>query len=223
MQNAEIKISEIFYSIQGEGLLAGRPSVFIRLAGCPLRCKFCDTSYALDSSAGKKMTIAEIKKQVKKYKPKYIVITGGEPMISPDLPLLCKSLKNCHITIETSGIKFLPRLKCNLMSISPKLSNAYLKKSDKKRYLRIDQLKKLIKEYNYQFKFVVEKAKDIAEVKQIIKVLKIIDCSKVLLMPQAKNLSQYLNRSPLAARLCKESGFTFSPRLQLIFGEIKPV
>ena len=223
MQNAEIKISEIFYSIQGEGLLAGRPSVFIRLAGCPLRCKFCDTNYALDSSAGKKMTIAEIKKRIEKYKPEYIVITGGEPMICPNLPLLCESLKNYHITIETSGVKFLPGLKCGLMSISPKLSNAYFNKSDNKKYLKIDQLKKLIKEYDYQLKFVVEKTKDIAEVKQILKSLKTVDRSKVLLMPQAKNLSQYLNRSPLAARLCKENGFTFSPRLQLIFGEIKPV
>ncbi|MGD0786079.1 MAG: 7-carboxy-7-deazaguanine synthase QueE [Sedimentisphaerales bacterium] len=223
MQNAEIKISEIFYSIQGEGLLAGRPAVFIRLAGCPLRCKFCDTSYALDSSAGKKMTIAEIKKQVKKYKPEYIVITGGEPIISPNLSQLCKALKNYHITIETSGIKFLPGLKCDLMSISPKLSNAYRAKADKKRYLKIDQLKKLIKEYDYQLKFVVEKEKDIAEVKQIIREMKTVDRSKILLMPQAKNLSQYLNRSPLVARLCKETGFTFSLRLQLVFGEKRPV
>jgi 7-carboxy-7-deazaguanine synthase len=223
MQNAEIKISEIFYSIQGEGLLAGRPAVFIRLAGCPLRCKFCDTNYALDSSAGKKITIAEIEKQVKKYKPKYVVITGGEPMICPNLSQLCKALKNFHITIETSGIKFLPGLNCNLMSISPKLSNAYLKKSDKKRYLKIDHLKKLIKEYDYQLKFVIEKAKDIAEVKQITKEMKTIDRSKVLLIPQAKNLSQYLSRSPLVAGLCRENGFTFSPRLQLVFGEIKPV
>jgi 7-carboxy-7-deazaguanine synthase len=223
MQNAEIKISEIFYSIQGEGLLAGRPAVFIRLAGCPLRCKFCDTSYALNASAGKKMSIAEIKKQVKKYRPKYIVITGGEPMICPNLSQLCKVLKDYHITIETSGIKFLPRLKCNLMSISPKLSNAYLKKSYKKRYLKIDYLKKLIKEYDYQLKFVIEKPKDISEVNQIIKALKKVDRSKVLLMPQAKTLSQYLKRSFLVVRLCRQTGFTFSPRLQLVFGEIKPV
>ncbi|PKL46561.1 MAG: radical SAM protein [Planctomycetes bacterium HGW-Planctomycetes-1] len=223
MQNTEIQISEIFYSIQGEGLLAGRPSVFVRLAGCPLRCKFCDTKYANDSKAGEIRTIDEIVKQIKKYKTDYIVITGGEPMICPNLPLLCNALKKYHITIETAGIKFIDGLKCGLMSISPKLSNAYLKKSDKKLYLKIDRLKKLIKNYNYQLKFVIEKAGDIKEVEKVLKELKNTDRSKILLMPQAANVSEYIKRSPLVAELCKSNGFTFSPRLQLVFGETRGI
>ena len=98
MQNAEIQISEIFYSIQGEGLLAGRPSVFVRLAGCPLRCRWCDTQYALNSSAGKKMSIDQIITQVKKYSPPYVVITGGEPLISPQISLLCQKIKEKMFT-----------------------------------------------------------------------------------------------------------------------------
>jgi 7-carboxy-7-deazaguanine synthase len=222
MQNAEIQISEIFYSIQGEGLLAGRPSVFVRLAGCPLRCRWCDTQYALDSKAGKTRTITEIVKQIKKYKTDYVVITGGEPMINPNLSPLCKALKNYHITIETAGIKFVPRLPCDLMSISPKLSNAYDNKKDKDKYLKLDSLAELIKNYDYQLKFVIEKKNDIDEVNQILKKLKKVDPSKVLLMPQAKNTSEYLKKSPLVVELCKDTGFSFCPRLQLIFDESKP-
>lgn len=225
MQNTEINISEIFYSIQGEGLLTGRPSIFIRLAGCPLRCRWCDTEYALDPSAGTKITIDQIIERIVKYSSTHVVITGGEPMISPQTPLLCRRIKehNIHITIETAGIKYIANLACDLMSISPKLSNAHDNGQDKNRYLKIDQLKELIENYDYQLKFVIEKKEDIEEVKQILKDLKSVDYSKILLMPQAKNISEYLKKSPLVAELCKANGFIFSPRLQLTFGETKPV
>lgn len=216
MKNIKINISEIFYSIQGEGFLAGRPSVFIRLAGCPLKCKFCDTNYAADAKAGKELSINQILKQIKQYQTNYIVITGGEPMVCPNISLLCKALKKYHITIETAGIKFVSGLKCDLMSISPKLSNAYIKKSDKKKYLKIDQVTKLIENYDYQLKFVIEKENDIKEVNQILKKLKNLDNSKVLLMPQAKNLAEYLKRSFLVSRLCKKYNYAFSPRLHIM-------
>ena len=232
MKNTEINISEIFYSIQGEGLLAGRPSVFIRLAGCPLRCKYCDTEYALDSSAGAKMSIEQIIKKIMKYLPAYAVITGGEPLVSPQISLLCQTIKqhNIHITIETAGIKYVANLACDLMSISPKLSNAHNNEPDKTGYLKIDQLKDLIKNYDYQLKFVMEKIEDITEVHQMLNDLKDVDpaarCggvdrSKVLLMPQAKNLSEYLRISPLITEMCKANGFIFSPRLQLYLADQK--
>jgi 7-carboxy-7-deazaguanine synthase len=228
----KINISEIFYSIQGEGFLAGVPSVFIRLAGCPLRCKFCDTNYAIDSKSGEKLSIDEILKQIKKYPTKYVVITGGEPMVCPNLPLLCSALKKYHTTIETAGIKFAGGLKCDLMSISPKLSNAYVKKSDKKKYLKIDELAKLMQNYEYQFKFVIEKAGDVKEVNQVLSAMTawakahptiaiIPDGSKVMLMPQARNLPEYLKKSFLVSRLCKKSNFAFSPRLQVMLWDGK--
>jgi 7-carboxy-7-deazaguanine synthase len=233
MQNAEIDISEIFYSIQGEGLFAGRPCVFIRLAGCPLRCKYCDTEYALDSSAGTKMSIDQIMKKVMKYlsavalakadSPAFAVITGGEPLVSPHISLLCQKIKeqNVHITIETAGIKYIANLACDLMSISPKLSNAYDNEPDKSGYLKIDQLKELMANYDYQLKFVMEKIEDVTEVHQLLNDLKDVDRSKVLLMPQAKNISEYLEKSPLVAELCKANGFIFSPRLQLYLADQK--
>jgi 7-carboxy-7-deazaguanine synthase len=224
MQNNEIRITELFYSIQGEGLGAGVPCAFIRLVGCPLQCRFCDTAYSLDANAGEKVSIDEIIERLKEFKASYAVITGGEPMISPHLGRLCEKIKelDCHITIETSGIKYAPALPCDLMSISPKLSNAYENKEDKDKYLKIDQLQKLIDNYNYQLKFVIDKKDDIAEVHLLIKELKNIDRKKVLLMPQAKTVSEYIGKSPMVAELCKENNFVFSPRLQLIFGEAKP-
>jgi len=224
MQKTEIKITEIFYSIQGEGLLAGRPSVFVRLAGCPLRCKFCDTPYSLDANAGKKMSLTKITEEIKKYSCDYVVITGGEPFINSHIALLCEEIKklNRHITIETNGIKFIENLRCDLMSVSPKLSNAYENQADCEKFLKIDQLQKLIDNYDYQLKFVIDKREDVAEVHQLLKKLENVDRQKVLLMPQAKNLAEYLSKCPLIAELCKESNFVFCPRLQLEFGEIKP-
>lgn len=208
------------------------PSVFIRLAGCPLRCKFCDTYYAANPKAGKKLSITQILKQVEKYPTKFVVITGGEPFVCPNLAKLCKSMKRKHITIETAGIKFIEGLKCDLMSISPKLSNAYLRKSDKDLYLKVDELAKLMKNYEYQLKFVIEKARDIKEVKQVLCGIDspkgvsakgsnrlrgndTLDRSKVMLMPQARKPSEYLKRGQLCAKLCKKYGFAFSPRLQI--------
>ncbi|MEN6385256.1 MAG: 7-carboxy-7-deazaguanine synthase QueE [Phycisphaerales bacterium] len=216
MQTDKVNISEIFYSLQGEGFLAGVPSILIRVAGCPLRCKFCDTTYASNAKEGKKLSISQILKQIKKYPTKYVVITGGEPMVCPQLPLLCNALKKYHITVETSGIKYVPGLKCDLMSISPKLSNAYFKPSDRSKYLKIEEIQKFITKYDYQFKFVIEKEKDIKEVQQTLKKLKNVNLSKVMLMPQAKNPADYLKRSYLVSRLCKKLGFAFSPRLHIM-------
>ncbi|GAG87431.1 unnamed protein product, partial [marine sediment metagenome] len=113
-----MQVSEIFYSLQGEGFLAGVPSVFVRLAGCPLRCKWCDTKYAWDETAGMHYSIEKIVQTVQQTQSKFVVITGGEPMINIDLPQLAKSLKarGKHITIETAGIAFIPDLACDLMS-----------------------------------------------------------------------------------------------------------
>ena len=119
-------INEIFYSLQGEGFFAGVPSVFVRLAGCPLRCRWCDTKYAWNKDSGTEYSIDEIVEAVQKWPCKFVVITGGEPMINSELPQLVRELKanEKHITIETAGIAYMPDMPCDLMSISPKLSNS---------------------------------------------------------------------------------------------------
>ncbi|MEI6746255.1 MAG: radical SAM protein, partial [Methylococcaceae bacterium] len=98
-----IRISEIFYSLQGESNTVGLPTVFVRLTGCPLRCNYCDTSYAF--SGGVKMSLANILAEIKKYDCKTVCVTGGEPLAQPEcLDLLTKLAdENFNVSLETSG------------------------------------------------------------------------------------------------------------------------
>jgi len=113
-----LKINEIFYSIQGEGRNTGIPMVFIRLAGCNLRCSFCDTAYA--SEGGRKMSGREIVDEVRKYKSKWVCITGGEPFLQ-DLTSLVNLLKieGLNIHIESNGTVFQP-INPDWLTVSPK-------------------------------------------------------------------------------------------------------
>jgi len=218
-----MRISEIFYSLQGEGFLTGVPSVFIRLAGCPLRCRWCDTKYTWDETAGQDYSIAEIVQTVGKWPYKFVVITGGEPMINRDLPQLAQQLKAAgkYITIETAGISFVPDMPCDLMSISPKLSNSTpdelkLAAIHEDSRLDIAVLQKLIDNYNYQLKFVVDTEADLAEIQQTIKEIGNIELEKIMLMPQAATKSELLTKSPMVAEMCKSTGFTLCQRLQVL-------
>ena len=216
-------INEIFYSIQGEGSLAGVPSVFIRLAGCPLRCQWCDTKYAWGPDAGKEYSIEELFAELAKYPAHHIVITGGEPFVSAELSELCTSLKtnDVHVTIETAGTIFTNDLKCDLMSISPKLGNsvptdAKLAAEHKANCFDIDSLQALIDNYNYQLKFVVDVPDDLDEIAQCLQKLKNINPDNVYLMPQATMRTEHLEKSQFIAEICKRTGFPFSPRLQVM-------
>src|SRR5580693_8656888 len=98
-------ISEIFYSIQGEGELTGVPSAFIRTSGCNLRCSWCDTKYASWNPEGTEMNIDEIVSQVSQFRTDHVVLTGGEPMVAKGIHELASRLKEIgrHITIETAA------------------------------------------------------------------------------------------------------------------------
>jgi len=216
-------INEIFYSLQGEGFLAGVPSVFVRLAGCPLRCKWCDTKYAWAEQAGRDYSIDETVKTIQQWPCKFIVITGGEPMINSDLPKLAKKLKalDKHITIETAGIAYIPDLACDLMSISPKLSNSTpddpkLAAIHKNARLDLAVLRELIDNYKYQLKFVVDSQNDLSEIHQTIKEIGNVVPNRVMLMPQAATREKFLAKSPMVAEMCKQGGFAFSQRLQVL-------
>jgi 7-carboxy-7-deazaguanine synthase len=216
-------INEIFYSLQGEGFLAGIPSVFVRLAGCPLRCKWCDTKYAWEQDAGEDYIIDDIFKIVQQWSCKFVVITGGEPMINSDLPQLVKGLKTAgkYITIETAGIAYIPDLPCDLMSISPKLSNSVpdnIKSSTTHKYSRLDiaVLQELVDNYQYQLKFVVDSIDDLPEIQETIKKIGSVNIEKVMLMPQAITREELLAKSPIVAEMCKQTGFAFSQRLQVL-------
>jgi 7-carboxy-7-deazaguanine synthase len=216
-------INDVFHSLQGEGGFAGVPSVFVRLAGCPLRCRWCDTKYAWPESAGTEHTADQVKTKVKSYPANHLIITGAEPMTNPQLPDLLKALagQNLHITIETSGIKFVPDLPCDLMSISPKLANSTPTETDlaaqhESQRLNLSALQQLIDRYEYQLKFVVEGTEDIDEINKCLEKLKNVKPGKVFLMPQAQKLDEYLAKSKVVADLCKQTGFAFSLRLQVL-------
>jgi 7-carboxy-7-deazaguanine synthase len=236
-----MRVSEIFYSLQGEGMLAGTPSVFVRLAGCPFRCRWCDTAYAWDYAAGQELDPGQITEQVNLWPCRFVVLTGGEPMTGPDLAVrpglvdLSRRLQAAgkHITVETSGVLFIADLACDLMSISPKLTNAAEKEAatfcaqhpaDRtgKRYLTpfpaldLETIRRLIRAYPYQLKFVVESPADVEEVRHVLDRLGELDPARVMLMPQASTPEELLRRSPAIAEACKQAGLRFGPRLHLL-------
>lgn len=98
-----LRISEIFYSLQGESLNVGLPTVFIRLTGCPLRCRYCDTSYAF--TGGKWLTINSICQKVATYHVQYVTVTGGEPLAQKGCVVLLNELceQGYNVSLETSG------------------------------------------------------------------------------------------------------------------------
>ena len=206
-----MNIVEIFYSLQGEGRLAGVPSVFVRVAGCPVRCTWCDTKYAWEQTAGEDLSIEQVVERVGQFASKFAVITGGEPMVNPHIGMLLTGLAHAdrHITVETSGIAFMADLPVDLMSISPKLG-----RPDTASSLR--HVRKLIKHYDYQLKFVIDSEDDISDVNAAIDSLGQIDRSKVMLMPQAVSRQELLSKSPMVADLCTRYEYSFCQRLQVL-------
>ena len=150
-------------------------------------------------------------------------------MIHSDLEDLVKVIARPegHITIETAGIHFFPNLHCDLMSISPKLSNStpqdpvQAAEHESKRF-NLNTLKKLIQEYEYQLKFVVDKPEDLDEIAGCLEDLGLVDPYKVYLMPQATTRTEYLEKSQWLAEICLKTGFLFSPRLQVILWDNQP-
>ncbi len=105
LKEKTLKVVEIFRTVEGEGRWVGLPISFIRLEGCNLRCPWCDTTYSYDGKSYRELTVEEIVEKVEKFKLKRVCITGGEPLLSKNLPLLVEELvkRNYKIFIETNG------------------------------------------------------------------------------------------------------------------------
>jgi 7-carboxy-7-deazaguanine synthase len=212
-------VNELFYSLQGEGSLAGVPSIFIRLAGCPLRCTWCDTKYAWGASEGQEMTSQQVLEAIGDYPTRFVVLTGGEPMAHEGVEKLAAAIREngYHLTIETAGIRFIDGLEADLMSISPKLSNSNPKNlTQSVERLDMGVLRQLMAAYDYQLKFVVDKPDDLDEVAETLDKLDGVDFYKAWLMPQATQTDEYLEKSRWLVEYCKQTGFSFSPRLQVM-------
>jgi 7-carboxy-7-deazaguanine synthase len=218
-----VKVSEIFYSIQGEGILAGVPSVFVRLSGCNLRCVWCDTPYTSWNPEGSGMNLDEILSVVRGYPARHAVLTGGEPMMFAESVELTRGLKEAglHVTVETAGTVHQP-VECDLMSISPKLANStphereagrWAQQHDRVRY-QPEVLRKLTSQYTYQLKFVVTAPGDVAEIKKMIDEID-ADRGRVVLMPEGTDAETVRERALWLVELCKSEGFRYSPRLHV--------
>jgi 7-carboxy-7-deazaguanine synthase len=213
-------ISEIFNSIQGEGVLAGTPSVFVRTSGCNLRCTWCDTPYTSWQPEGEERGIESIAEEVERYGASHVVVTGGEPMIAPQIDELTHRLKQ-HVTIETAGTVD-AHVRCDLMSISPKLANStpqnrengrWAAQHDRLRY-QPEILKRLIQLYPHQLKFVIADPVDLTEVHAIVETIG-ASKSRVVLMPEGVDAAVLAERGRWLAEICKQEGYRFSPRLHI--------
>ncbi len=218
-----MKISEIFYSLQGEGSLIGVPSVFVRTSGCNLRCVWCDTPYTSWLPEGADWPLDRILETVDSFRATHVVVTGGEPMIAPQIGELTKQLRErgLHITIETAGTVNTP-VACDLMSISPKLKNStplereggrWVQQHDRLRW-QPTVIRELIATYPYQLKFVIADLPDLAEVNQIRDTLN-VSRSQISLMPEGTSAETIHRRGLWLAEICKQQGYRFSPRLHV--------
>lgn len=210
-----MKLVEFFVSIQGEGLLAGVPSVFVRLAGCDRHCLWCDTVYAQDASVGREVSVEKLADEIFGCEVEHVIVTGGEPLLSVELPELLDKLvrNNNHVTLETSANVYLQLPKV-FLSISPKLSNSQAKgKIVSPDY--VSTIQQYINSNDYQLKFVVGSEADVDEVEDFLAQLTRIDRSKILLMPLAATRSKYHEIAPEVAQWCIERSFRFSPRLHI--------
>jgi 7-carboxy-7-deazaguanine synthase len=215
-----MKIAETFYSIQGEGALAGVPSFFVRTSGCNLRCSWCDTPYTSWRPEGEELAIERILTRVEAFPAaRHVVITGGEPMIAPGIVELSQGFRErgMHITIETAGTIFAP-VACDLMSISPKLSNSTPEGPFRAQHERLrvqtDVLRQLMAHCDYQLKFVIVTGSDIAEMQTLLAELE-VPAGKVMLMPEGTDSARLDARGALIAEICKQYGYRFSPRLHV--------
>jgi len=202
----------------------GMPSVFIRTAGCNLRCVWCDTPYTSWQPAGAAWSIRTILAEIQKHPTEYVVVTGGEPLLAPEIEALCRELKESgrHITIETAGTIFKP-IGCDLISVSPKLANStpWRRQGGKfalpheKQRLNLPVIQKFLDNYDYQLKFVVAEKKDFAEIAEILEQLKTVERSRVLIMAEGRTTARLRARGRWIAELCKRYGYRFTPRLHI--------
>ena len=216
-----MQIAEIFESIQGEGPWAGTQSLFIRTSGCNLRCWFCDTPYTSWKPEGSALSLDELSWRVAACNAPDVVLTGGEPMLLPDLvPLTqhCRELGK-RITIETAGTIDQPVV-CDLMAISPKLSNsvpddpAWHDRHERARF-RPDVIRSLLLRYKCILKFVIDQPQDVDEVRAWLSNFSQIDPGIVWLMPQARTREELAERSVWLQKITTEHSFRFSSRLHI--------
>lgn len=229
-----MRIAEIYQSNQGEGLLTGTPSVFVRTSGCNLRCTFCDTPFTSWNPEGENLSLDVIEQTIHSVADgaSHVVITGGEPMLPADITPLCERLyqQRFHITIETAGT-IDRQLHCDLISISPKLSNSDPSQEQsgswqtRHRQTRHQPeiVARLIKRHPYQLKFVVKIPEDLNEILQYLDEVNQslpgteLSPNRILLMPEGIRQAELESREAWLAPLCLEHGFQLCRRMHILW------
>jgi len=218
-------ISEVFESVQGEGRYLGVPSGFIRTSGCNLRCWFCDTPYTSWNPEGEERSLESLLTEVSTYTATHMVLTGGEPFLTPEIIPLSQRLRDrgITITIETAGTVF-REVAADLISISPKRSNStprgtsWEQRHDARRH-RPDVIRQLTTTYDYQFKFVIDQPGDIQDVKHYLSEFEHVQPEHVYLMPQGTELEKLQEKMDWLKVEAARYGWQVSPRLHIeLFG-----
>ena len=217
-----MKISEVFSSIQGEGIHAGKPSVFLRTALCNLKCVWCDTKYTWDwdnydySKEVHELPIEKVIEKIKQFEPKHIVITGGEPLIQQNdiASLLSKLGADYFVEVETD-CTIIPNSAMlehvNHWNVSPKTSNSGNSREAREIPQCYDFFAKL---ENSVFKFVIENESDLVEIDELITKYS-IPKNKILLMPQASTKDELNLKKEEIEKIAIAKGLLFSSRLQV--------
>ncbi len=221
----KIRICEMLKTIQGEGKLQGIPSVIIRLKGCNLHCEWCDTTQMLNSNEVGIYDEKKLLEMLAYYRCSYVIITGGEPAIYSDITQLTRILKSngYHITVETNGTLYVD-FECDLISISPKLSNSIpyktgnsqLIEEHNERRINITAIQNYIQSHDYQIKFVCRNLdSDFEEVKDILKQIGTYQLENIMIMPLADTKDELERVQQDIVRKCVKNGFRYANRLQL--------
>jgi len=173
----DIKINEIFFSIQGESSWSGMPTVFVRTSGCHLRCTYCDTTYAYHQ--GELMAVDQIVDKVRAYPAGYVCVTGGEPLLQPGVYDLMTKLcdLNYHVSLETSGDK-------NCSDVDPRVKKIIdVKTPDSGEPGRFDRGNLKFDDAMTEFKFVIGSEKDFAWAENFARENNLFEKSNVLYSP----------------------------------------
>jgi len=198
----------------------------VRTSGCNLRCTWCDTPYASWNPEGTQQSIEAIVAEVQRHPTRHVVLTGGEPMIAPQIRELAAELKllGYHVTVESAATVAPGGIACDLASLSPKLLNSapdgaqhatWRKKHEATRW-QPDVVRAWVDNYSYQFKFVVAQPSDVDELEGMIEKLgRNIPRHKVLLMPEGITMDVLRSRATWLGELCKSRGYRYAHRLQI--------
>lgn len=223
-------LHEVFCSVQGEGSLSGVPSIFVRTAGCNLRCSWCDTPETSWRSTGAQRALDDLVAQIDGFRPvSHVVLTGGEPLIAIGLEALTQALhaRGFHLTVETAGTVYrdLGGL-VDLWSISPKLANStpgheagpWRQRHEATRW-RPEVIRRLMASGPHQIKFVVCRERDLQEIDACVAALGVRP-ERVILMPEGRSPARLDAVATWLAAACIERGYRFSDRLHIrLYGD----